>query len=161
MPSSIWSKSGASPTPVYDRELLRLALRLADQGRLASYDGSAERRSRACGSVVVADVRLDGDRIVAFGQDVKACAVGQASAAIMGSHILGLTGRQVTAARDNFSAYLTGSRNNPGSWPEIHMIAAVRDYPARHAAALLPYEAVLAAIDQAGSVSRNAVTSDS
>ena len=146
---------------MYDRELLRLALRLADQRRLADFDGNAERRSRTCGAVVAADVRLDGDRIVAFGQDAKACAVGQASAAILGSHIVGLTGREIAAARDQLSAYLNGLRDDPGSWPEIDMIAAVRDYPARHAAALLPYDAALAAIDQAVSVSRNAATSDS
>ncbi|WP_415643692.1 iron-sulfur cluster assembly scaffold protein [Sphingomonas antarctica] len=110
---------------------------------------------------MVADICMDGERIIAFGQDVKACAVGQASAAILGSHIVGSTRAAVATARDDLSAYLKGVREDLGDWPEVTRIASVRDYPGRHAAALLPYDAALAAIDQTVSASRNAATSDS
>jgi NifU-like protein involved in Fe-S cluster formation len=146
---------------VYNRELLRLALRLAEQGRLADPDGSAEQRSRACGSVVIADVRMDGDRIAAFGQEVRACAVGQASAAILGSHALGQTRERTASARDGLSAYFSGLSDDLSSWPELHLLSEVRPYGGRHAAALVPFDAALAAIDQAVSASRNAATSSS
>lgn len=146
---------------MYTRELLRLGLRLAEQGRLSDHDGSAEARSRTCGSVVIADVRLDGGRVTAFGQDVKACAVGQASAAVLGSYVVGLTRDQITEAHRSFESYLNGLSDEPGAWPELQLLAAVREHKGRHAAALLPYDAVLAAIDQAVSESRNAATSSS
>ena len=146
---------------MYSRELLRLGLRLAEQGRLADPDGSAEVRSRACGSLVIADVRVDGGRVVAFGQDVRACAVGQASAAVLGSHIVGRKRTEIKDAHDRFANYLSGLSNDMGDWLELQALAAVRDHKGRHAAALLPYQAALAAIDQAVSRSRNAATSDS
>jgi NifU-like protein involved in Fe-S cluster formation len=146
---------------VYSRELLRLGLRLAEQGRLSEFHGSAEVRSRACGSVVIADVRLGGGRVVAFGQDVKACAVGQASAAVLGSYIFGLTREEIASAREILANYLNGVSGDLGGWPELQELAAVREHKGRHAAALLPYDAVIAAIDQAVSSSRNAATSSS
>lgn len=146
---------------MYSRELLRLGLRLADQGRLSDFDGSAEARSRACGSVVVADVRMDGDRVVAFGQDVKACAVGQASAAVLGSHIVGRVRTEIKDAHDGFANFLRGLSDDLGEWPELQSLAGVREHKGRHAAALLPYEAALAAIDQAVSRSKNSATSSS
>lgn len=146
---------------MYSRELLRLGLRLAEQGRLSDFDGSAEARSRTCGSVAIADVRLDDGRIVAFGQDVKACAVGQASAAVLGSYAIGLTRDDIAAARDLFANYLSGLSNDLGNWPELQMLSGVREHKGRHAAALLPYDAALAAIDQAVSRSRNAAISSS
>ena len=134
---------------MYSRELLRLGLRLAEQGRLTAFDGSAEARSRACGSVVIADVRLDDGRVVAFGQDVKACAVGQASAAVLGSHIVGMTRAELEFVRTNLADYLDGSRDHIGSWDELALLADVRQHKGRHAAALLPYDAALAAVDRA------------
>jgi NifU-like protein involved in Fe-S cluster formation len=146
---------------VYSRDLLRLGLRLAEQGRLSDPDGSAEVRSRACGSVVIADVRLEDGCVVAFGQEVKACAVGQASAAILGEHLYALSRSEVLAARTLFENYLNGLRDDLGVWPEMQMLAGVRAHKGRHAAALLPYDAFVAAIDQAVSRSRNVATSES
>ena len=146
---------------MYSRDLLRLGLSLAEQGRLSDFDGSAEVRSRACGSVVIADVRLDGGRVVAFGQDVKACAVGQAAAAVLGEHVYALTRDGVDEARQLFYNYLNGLSDDLGSWPEMKMLAGVREHKGRHAAALLPYDALIAAIDQAVSRSRNSATSES
>jgi NifU-like protein involved in Fe-S cluster formation len=145
---------------VYSRELLRLGLRLAEQERLSESHGSAEARSRICGSVVIADVRMDGARVTAFGQDVKACAVGQASAAVLGSHVIGLTHVELAGARATLANYLNGLSDDLSNWPELQLLADVRQHKGRHAAALLPYDAVLAAIDQAVSRSRNAATSD-
>lgn len=146
---------------MYSRDLLRLGLRLADQRRLSVFDGSAEVRSRACGSVVIADVRMEGGRVVAFGQDVKACAVGQASAAVLGDHLYTLTRDEVVSARAILSNYINGLSDNLGEWPELRLLADVREHKGRHAAALLPYDAVLAAIDQAVSALRNVATSAS
>ena len=134
---------------MYSRELLRLGLRLAEQGRLDGPHGTAEARSRACGSLVIADVRLDNARITAFGHGVKACAVGQASAAVLGSHIIGLTRNDVAQARERLADYLNGLSDDLGLWPELELLADVRSHKGRHAAALLPYDAALAAIDQA------------
>jgi NifU-like protein involved in Fe-S cluster formation len=76
---------------------------------------------------------------------VKACALGQASAALMGLHAVGRTQAEIAAARDALAAFLAGGRDDPGSWPGIEALAVARGYPARHGAILLPFEAAAAA----------------
>lgn len=146
-------------TPLYSRELLRLALRLADQPRLDGAPLTGEARSRTCGSRVVADLELDETgRVRRYGQQVNACAVGQAAAAIVGSHIVGRDGPALAEARADFAQWLGGQEPAP-SWPELHILADVRALPARHPAALLAFDAALAALAQAESASRKAATS--
>ena len=71
---------------LYSAKVLRLAAETPRLGRLADPDGSAEKVSKLCGSRVVVDVKVDGDRVTDFAQDVKACALGQAAASVLGAH---------------------------------------------------------------------------
>jgi NifU-like protein involved in Fe-S cluster formation len=72
---------------------------------------------------------------------VKACALGQASAALMASDVVGRTERDLTEARNALAAYLRGETDEPGGWPGLGVFAAARAFPARHGAILLPFEA--------------------
>jgi NifU-like protein involved in Fe-S cluster formation len=138
------------PATLYTREILRLAAAIPHHRRLESPQASAERNSPVCGSRVVVDLALDREgRIEALGLEVKACALGQASAALMGRHALGRTGAELEAARDAFAAWLAGAREDPGEWPGLGLFAEARAFPARHAAILLVFEAGAAAARQA------------
>lgn len=128
--------------PLYSRDILRLAASIPHHARLADAHGSAEKRSPLCGSRVTVDVMLDEySRIVALGQEVRACAFGQASAALMGRHVIGRTAADLAEARDRLAAYLDGARSDPGSWPGLGIFDRVRAHRARHAAILLPFDA--------------------
>ena len=73
------------PTALYNRDILRLAASIPHLGRLERPQASAEKRSPVCGSWVAVDVALDDDgRVAALGQEVKACALGQASGRVLG-----------------------------------------------------------------------------
>jgi NifU-like protein involved in Fe-S cluster formation len=136
--------------PLYTTEILRLATSIPHIGRLPDAHASAERRSPVCGSRVTVDVVLDdGGRVAAFAQDVKACALGQASASVMGRHLAGRAADEIEQARDALSAYLSGNRDDPGDWPGLAVFAAARDYPARHAAIRLAFEAAAEAARRA------------
>lgn len=129
-------------TALYNRDILRLAASIPHQGRLERADASAEKRSPVCGSRVVVDVGLDEQgRISALGQEVKACALGQASAALMGANAIGRSAGELAEARDSLAAYLAGDRGDPGLWPGLALFADARAFSARHAAILLPFEA--------------------
>jgi NifU-like protein involved in Fe-S cluster formation len=91
---------------LYSSKLLKLAANLPHAGRLAEPEGSSEKVSKLCGSRVTVDVVMDGDRVGQFAQDVKACALGQASAAVLGAHVLGATLAEIEMARDQFRAML-------------------------------------------------------
>jgi NifU-like protein involved in Fe-S cluster formation len=135
------------PSALYSRDILRLAAAIPHLGRLDEPQGSAERTSKLCGSRVAVDVVLDGEgRIAALGQEVKACALGQASAAVMASDVVGRTDKDLNEARDALAAYLRGEADEPGRWPGLGVFATARAFPARHGAILLPFEAAAAAV---------------
>ena len=135
---------------LYNRDILRLAASIPHQGRLAAPQASAEKRSPVCGSRVAVDVVLDGQgRVAVLGQEVKACALGQASAALMGTHALGATTTDLAAARDALAAYLKGERDDPGTWPGLSLFAEARPFAARHASILLAFEAAAEAAQRA------------
>jgi NifU-like protein involved in Fe-S cluster formation len=127
---------------LYSARILRLAANMPHAGRLASPDASAEKVSRLCGSKVVVDVRVKDGVIIDFAQDVRACALGQAAAAILGDQIIGAEVQEVEAARDALRAILKDGGPAPvGRFADLAVLAQVRDYPARHASTLLAFEA--------------------
>jgi NifU-like protein involved in Fe-S cluster formation len=131
-------------------DVLRLATSLADWPRLTGEHSTAEKRSLICGSRVAVDIALDDDgRVVAFGQDVRACALGQASAALLAKHIIGRNHAEIEDARVKLSGFLDGTEESIGNWPELDILAAARGYPARHASIRLPFEAAAQAAEQA------------
>jgi NifU-like protein involved in Fe-S cluster formation len=139
------------PSALYSREILRLASSIPHLGRLERPQASAEKSSAVCGSRVAVDVVLDGEgRVAALGQEVKACALGQASAALMAAHALGRTGADLEEARDALAAYLAGRSDRPGDWPGLEVFAEARRVQARHASILLAFDAAAEAAARAG-----------
>jgi NifU-like protein involved in Fe-S cluster formation len=138
--------------PLYNMEILRLAASVADRPRLEDPQATVERRSPTCGSRVTVDVVLDGEGCVnAFGQEVRACALGQASAVLMGRHVVGQDAATLAAARDALRAYLTGDRDDPGDWPGLEVFAPARPHRARHPSILLAFDAAAEAAQRATS----------
>lgn len=141
------------PASLYSRDILRLAASIPHYGRLAAAQASVEKSSSVCGSRVVVDLALDeGGRVAALGQEVRACALGQASAALMGAHAIGRAPVDLAEARDSLAAYLAGTRDDPSAWPGLSVLSAARAYPARHAAILLAFEAAAEAAERAAAL---------
>ncbi|MBW0152845.1 MAG: iron-sulfur cluster assembly scaffold protein [Phenylobacterium sp.] len=135
---------------LYSARLLKLAANMPRAGRLAEPQGTSEKVAKLCGSRVVVDVVLDGDRVADFAQDVKACALGQAAAAVLGTHVVGASLSEIEMARDAFRAMLKDGADAPvGRFSDLSMLAPVKDYPARHASTLLAFEATVDAVHQA------------
>jgi NifU-like protein involved in Fe-S cluster formation len=137
---------------LYNSTILRLATSIPHQTRLNDPQGSIEKRSPVCGSRVTVDVRLGPDgRVEALGQEVRACALGQASAALMGEHAIGRGVEELEAARDALTDFLAGRRDDPGDWPGLEVFAPARPHSARHASIRLAFEAVAEAANLARS----------
>ena len=127
---------------LYSTNILRLAANMPRAGRLSAPDGSAERVAKLCGSRITVDLTLVDGRVSDFAQDVKACALGQAAAAVLGSHVIGATPGEIEMARDAFRAMLKLGGSPPeGRFSDLAMLAPVKDYPPRHASTLLAFEA--------------------
>mgnify|MGYP001548629985 CR=1 FL=1 len=128
--------------PLYNVDILRLAASIPHHRRLPDAQASVEKRSPVCGSRVMADVRMDGGKLADIGLEVRACALGQASAALMASHAIGLSAAELALARDRLAAYLSGEADDLDFWPGLAVLAPARDYPARHASIRLGFEAI-------------------
>ena len=136
--------------PPYTRDILRLAASIPYLEPFGEIDGAIELRSKTCGSRVRMAVELDWtDRIVRLRQAVEACAYGQASAALMGGHAIGRSADEVRAALAEVEAWLGGRGDFPASWPGLEVLAPARSRKGRHGAILLPFQALLAAMEQA------------
>lgn len=136
--------------PLYNTQVLRLAAAIPHAERLAAPQASVAKRSPVCGSRVTVDVSLDQyGRVAELGQEVRACALGQASASLMGAHALGRSAEELAAARDSLNAYLKGEADAPGDWPGLDLFAAARPHKARHPSIMLAFEAVAEAAAEA------------
>jgi NifU-like protein involved in Fe-S cluster formation len=134
---------------LYSAKLLKLAAHMPRTGRLAAPDASVEKVAKLCGSRVIVDVVVEGDRVADFAQDVKACALGQAAASVLGEHVVGASLAELELVRNQFRAMLQeGAAAPDGRFADLAMLAPVKDYPARHASTLLAFEAVTEAVRQ-------------
>lgn len=137
--------------PAYTTEILRLAASLGDPRELEREDGKAELRSPTCGSRVTVAVQLDGQRRVELvSQQVHACAFGQASAALVERHAIGRTHAEVSDALIALSRWLVSEQYETADWPGFNALEPARSRKGRHGAILLPFRALLAAIETAG-----------
>ncbi len=136
--------------PLYTIEILRLAGSLPDPARLERVDGAAQLRSPTCGSTMHTEVELDGEgRVTGLSQQVRACAFGQAAAALVAQHAPGRSREEIAEALAGLNDWLEGSRDDPGGW-EFDALAPARSRTSRHGAILLPLRALLAAIEDSG-----------
>lgn len=136
---------------LYSARILSLAANLPHSGRLAAAHGTGERVAKLCGSKAIVDVILDADgRIADFAQDVKACALGQAAAGVLGESVLGASADEIEQARDAMLAMLKSGGEGPeGRFEGLRALKLVSDYPARHASTMVAIEATLDAVRQA------------
>ena len=128
---------------LYSERLLTLAANLPHAGRLDDPEACvAERTAKLCGSRVRVELVLAGGRVARFAQDVQACALGQASAGVLGEAVIGATPGEIDAARDALRAMLKSDGAPPeGRFAGLVALAPIAAYPARHASTLLAFEA--------------------
>lgn len=136
---------------LYSTRILSLAANLPHAGRLAAPEGTGERVARLCGSRAVVDVGLDaGGRVADFAQDIRACALGQAAAAVLGDGVIGASLEELRSARDAALTMLKSGGPGPtGRFEGLRALQQVAGYPARHASTLVAIEATLDAVSQA------------
>ncbi len=135
---------------LYSGRILALAADIPHLDRLENPDATVKKRSPLCGSTVTVDIKVAGDRVTEFGQDVKACALGQASASVVGAAILGATRAQIETARDQLKNMLRNDGPAPDApFDGLEVLMPARDYKNRHASILLALEAAAEAMETA------------
>ncbi len=134
---------------IYADKLLALAAAISRTDRLHAPDASASAHSKLCGSTVAVDACFENGHVADFGQEVKACLLGQASASVVAREIVGTPieeFREVAAQMRNMLK--AGGAPPTGRWADLALLEPVRDYRARHASTLLVFDALEQAINK-------------
>lgn len=132
---------------VYNTRILELVANVSRLGRLPAPQASATAHSKLCGSKITVDLVVEDGKVADYAQEVKACALGQASASIMASHIIGATPDELRELREAMRKMLKENGPPPaGAWSDLSALEPVRDYKARHASTMLPFDAVVEAL---------------
>jgi NifU-like protein involved in Fe-S cluster formation len=135
---------------IYNQRILELSANIAKAERLSDADATATAHSKLCGSTVTVDLKVDDDRVTAFGQTVKACLLGQAAASVMGRNIVGSSAQELREVGASMRRMLKAGGPPPtGRWADLAVLEPVKDYKARHASTLLVFDAVEQALVKA------------
>lgn len=140
---------------LYSQRILALAADIPLAGHLEAPQGHASRRAPQCGSSVGVDLDLTDGRISRFAQNVRACALGQASAGLLGAQVLGADRAIIAAGRDAMRALLAEGAEPAAPWQALAVLRPAKEFHNRHASILLVWEATLAAMDAAADAARH------
>lgn len=138
---------------LYSGRILALAADIPHLGRLPNPQASARRRSPQCGSTVSVEVRLEDGRVSAFAQEVRACALGQAAASVLGRGVIGRSRAEIDAVRDRLAAMLRDDGPPPGApFEDLEVLIAARGFENRHPSIMLAFDAAADALAEAEAV---------
>lgn len=133
---------------LYSQRILALAASIPNTERLTSPDASVKKRAPLCGSNVTVDIQVENGLITAFGQDVKACALGQAAASVVGANAIGRSYDEILNARNALKAMLKDDGPAPAApFDALEVLRPARDYKNRHASILLALDATTEAFE--------------
>ena len=134
---------------IYNTKLLELAAHIPLTERLSAPDAAATAHSKLCGSTVSIELKMKGDTVTGYGQTVKACLLGQATAAIVGRHVIGASSKEVREAAGAMRRMLKENGAAPGGrFKELALMEPVRHYKARHGSVMLTFDALETAISE-------------
>ena len=136
---------------LYNDAILKLAAGLVAEDRLSDPDISVTVDSPLCGSRVKIDVKYSEETglISGYGHEVRACALGQSSAAIVAKTAVGCSLEEISLAKKQLENMLKKEGPVPeGKWYEYEALLPARSHRSRHASILLPLKAVEKAITE-------------
>jgi NifU-like protein involved in Fe-S cluster formation len=135
---------------LYSGRILALAAEIPHTDRLAAPQATVKKRAPLCGSTVTVDLTLEDGRVAQFGQDVKACALGQAAASVVGANVIGCNRAEIETARDALRSMLKeDGPTPPAPFDGFEVLRPAGDFANRHASILLAIEATAEAMAEA------------
>lgn len=140
---------------LYSARILALTADIQHLGRLDNPQASIRKRSPLCGSTVTVDLDMDDGRVSRFAQEVKACALGQAAAAVLGGAVLGRSVAELEQAAAQLEAMLKAGGPVPDApFEGFEALIPAREFKNRHTSILLAVQATAEAAKQAEAAAR-------
>ncbi|MBB5073026.1 NifU-like protein involved in Fe-S cluster formation [Bartonella callosciuri] len=134
---------------IYSDKILEYAAHISRIGRLQNPDATSKKCARLCGSTITVDLRVENSIVTDFAQEVHACVLGQASASLLASHIIGQTTQNLKMLREIIYHMLTKDGPPPPvPFEAFSCLQPIKDYKIRHTSTMLPFDAIVDCIEQ-------------
>ena len=135
---------------LYTNNILELASTIPVTTRLKQPDVTITKRTAICGSSITLDLNISGSKIKEVGIDIKACALGQASACIFVTHAVGTDIGTITKLRKDLKTFLdTGVFLIKDPFVRYKYFEPAQKVPYRHDSVLLVLDASIEALQTA------------
>ena len=136
----------------YHAAIMSAAHRASGKGRLDAPDASATVDNALCGDRVTIDIRRsdpEEDGLVSeIGHVVRGCVLCEAAATLIVEAGTGASAEELRTASDRVRRMIEDGVPPPGgAWRKADMFLPVRPHPSRHDCVLLPFQALLEALD--------------
>ena len=134
---------------LYSKRILALAANITLTERLDNAQSTVKKRSPMCGSMVTVDICINENKVVNYGHEVKACALGQAAASVISKSIIGSDVDKILTAREELINMLTNDGSSPNKpFEELEVLQPAKDFKNRHSSILLTFDAIVDAINE-------------
>ncbi|WP_375622461.1 MULTISPECIES: iron-sulfur cluster assembly scaffold protein [unclassified Bartonella] len=134
---------------IYNDKILKYAAHISKIGRLNNPDATSRKHAQLCGSTITVDLKVENGIITDFAHEIHACVLGQASASLLASHIIGQTTQDLKILREVIYQMLTQNGPSPQApFEDFSCLQPIKDYKVRHAATLLPFDATIDCIQK-------------
>ena len=134
---------------LYTNNILKLASTIPVTTRLMRPDVTVTKRTAICGSSITMDLNISKSKITQVGLDIKACALGQASACIFVTHAIGTDIGVITELRKNLKTFLdTGTFLIKKPFTRYKYFEPAQKVPYRHDSVLLILDASIEALQE-------------
>ena len=134
---------------LYTNSILELASTIPVTTRLKHPDVSVTKRTAICGSSITLDLNIADSKIREVGLDIKACALGQASACIFLTDAVGTNFDTILELRRNLKTFLeTGAFLIKNPFARYRYFKPAQKVPYRHDSVLLVLDASIEALQK-------------
>ena len=142
------SESFADLRDLYQEVILERSRHPRHQHRLDPFDGAAKGDNPMCGDRVEVRVRLDGGRVAEAGFEARGCAISVASADLMAEAVAGRSPAEIRDVSARLRAMVqTGLCPACADMAALQPLAGVPEFKSRLKCATLPWDALLAALE--------------
>ena len=122
-----------------------------NKGRLDPHDISLERNNPLCGDEIEVFLRFDGDALEGVSFEGKGCSISLASASMMTEKVGRLSAKDAAAVAESIKRMMAGEEDgDPNDLGDLVSLKGVVKYPVRIKCALLGWNTLLEALEEAG-----------
>lgn len=126
---------------LYDKNILRWSTKLDHIDPIVDFDKEINRRSRVCGNHMSMRAKVKNNVITDFSWDISLCALGQAAAAILSQHLVGLSREEYQTIDSGMRQMVqNGVIDLPAKFADLSCLSVVHDHPGRWSSVLLPFD---------------------